>query len=172
MVALRLSDLRRMEKTQRGGFLFVQTNPGLHQMKKSNTNSFFEWLLSHLLAPPPTIKRRRRVLSAGPNLCSIDRMVPLSEKSLLLSPDPPQLNFHALERDFDNASSEPSTQFTKSEELGAITVNADNRSKREFVIGSIKAEICYGYWGYSAWSQSQNSNEMKVRASPELLRKS
>jgi hypothetical protein len=141
-----------MEKIQRGVFLFVQTNPGLHQMKKSNTKSFFVWLLAHLLAPPPTIKRRKRVLPAGPNFPSINRMVLLSEKLLLLPPDPPQLNFDALERDFDNARFQPPTQSTKSEELAAITVNANNRSEKKFVFGTIKAEICHGYWGYSAWN--------------------
>ena len=67
-----------------------------------------------------------------------------------LSPDPPLLNFHAVE---GNAQlfSEPSNQSPPSATLKELAANDDTLGRKRSLIKPIKADVPYGYWGYSAW---------------------
>ena len=123
-------------------------------MKRSSQRSFSRWLLSRLLAPPPTIKKRRRgvqPVSPPPNSKTLDRPIIPDEVSIRLAPDPPPLNFHAVD---GNPLSEPSSQPPTSVNLKVIAANDDMRGEKCLVIGSVKAEVSSGYWGYSAWGQT------------------
>ncbi len=149
----------------RGGFFFCANKGlGLCQMKKSSQNSFFGWLLAHLLAQPPSRKKRRkRVRPAGPppDFQQLDRPIIPDVVSVRLSPDPPPLNFHAVEGNREKLFSEPSNQSPPSTMLKELAANDDTLGQKRFLIGPIKADVRYGYWGYSAWGQQIRNLEDK-----------
>ena len=135
------------------------------KMKKSSQKGLFGWLLAHLLAQPPSRKKRRkRVRPAGPppDFQQLDRpIIPVR-----LSPDPPPLNFHAVEGNREKLFSEPSNQSPPSTTLKELAANDDTLGQKRFLIGPITADVRYGYWGYSAWGQHIRNLEDK---SPGLL---
>jgi hypothetical protein len=129
-------------------------------MKKApRKRSFLRWLLAHLLAPPPTIrKRRKRVRPANPppDLQQIDRPIIPDEVPVQLSPDPPPLNFHAVQDDPDKSIPESSSQSPTSaaSDLTAMAANDDAPGKKRVAIEPIKAEVRSAHWGYWSWPKS------------------
>jgi hypothetical protein len=131
-------------------------------MKKSFQRKFFRWLLAHLLAPPPsTKKRRKRMRPAGPppDFQVLDRSIIPDEVSVRLSPDPPPLNFHAVEGNTENSFSKLSNQSSPSATLKKLVANDDTLGQKGFLIRPIKAHVRYGYWGYSALGQQSRNLE-------------